>query len=693
MKEKEVIIAEKPNAAKKIAVAVSKALNGNLKTIRYKNKVPVHIITTNIKEVIVLPAVGHLFTLTTPLKRGYPVFDVEWKPNFLVNRDAYYTKDYYDALKEYGKGANRYIIATDFDIEGETIGYNILRHIFKVSNAERMKFSTLLIEDLIKAYQNKLPNMLHNTAISGITRHTLDFYYGINLSRGLMESISKVGKREVLSIGRVQGPTLGILVKREKEISSFTPTPYYTIEGTVEGNIKIKYIEEKIFEEKKANEIWSKVKDSKKGMVKEIKKTEKALKRPSPYNLTDLQTDAHSFYGLSPQKVLDIAQSLYEKALISYPRTSSQKYPSHLPIRKIAQSLSNLSLYREFINEILSGPLVPNNGKKDDEAHPAIYPTGDITALPTLTKEEKVIYDLIVRRFISTLHEDARRAAVKGIINIKRYDFLFEAHFTTYEGWLRIYKGLIKLDEDIAPSWKKGDIVKITQLKKTKKKTQPPKRYTPASLIRELEKRNLGTKSTRSMILETLYKREYIKGKKNIEVTPLGMKVYEIMEKYMPEILSEDLTRKFEEKLTKIEKGEINHKEVLEESKRILQEVCEKIKSKELEIGKELIKSNEESKKLGECIKCKGSLIIKTYKSKGKTKRFLSCSSYPECNEAYPLPQKGNIEPTTKKCDICSYPILKVNLPKKRSYEFCINASCENNFLKKFNNTKNQNGG
>ncbi len=688
-KIKEVILAEKPNAAKKISLAISKMKNRPIKVIRYKNKVPIYIIEEPTKSIYVLSSVGHIFGLTTDIKKEYPVFDTFWSPIFEIDEKASYTKDYYEALRIFGSNAQKYIVATDYDIEGETIAYNILRYIFKTTNAMRMKFSTLLQRDLISAYINPLKSIQKNLAMAGITRHVLDFYYGINLSRGLMESLRKVGKNVTLSIGRVQGPTLGILVEREKEIQNFIPKTYYTIEGITRYGFKIRYIEEKIFDEKKANEIWNIVKDVKEGKVKELKKNEQKLNRPCPYNLTDLQTDAYNIYSISPQKVLDISQRLYEKALISYPRTSSQKYPSNLPFKQILMNLASIKTFSNFIKEVLKKEKIkPNNGKKEDEAHPAIYPTGDLSELDSLSTDEKKIYGLVVRRFIATLHEDAIRESLKGIIKVKNLDFVFELHRTKKEGWLKIYKGLITLTEDNIPEIKIGDKITLEKFKKHKKKTQPPKRYSPATIIKELEKRNLGTKATRAMILETLYKRGYIRGEKTIKVTPLGMKIYEIMKKYTPEILSEELTRKMEVTLEKIEKGLNNSKEVLEDAKKTLTIVCKKIKENEKSIGLELLESNKqtelEKNMVVPCLKCNGYLQIKEYKSKGKVKRFLSCSSYPKCNEAYPLPQKGKIKATNKRCDLCSYPILEVRISRNKRYEFCINPECKNNFLNKF---------
>ncbi len=686
---KEVIIAEKPNTAKKIAYFLK---SKEIKIERHK-KVPVYILKEENKEIVVLSAVGHLFSLTTDIKNTYPVFEVYWTPVYKKEKDKKYVKDYIEVLEKYGSNADKYIIATDFDIEGETIGYNILKHIFKKEDAERMKFSTLTKREITVSYKNRLKHILKNTAIAGITRHILDFYYGINLSRGLMSSIRKVGKYQTLSIGRVQGPALALLVEREKKIKSFVPEKYYTIEGVVEKNIKIKYIEEKIKEKDRAEKIFSEIKNEKYGVLEEIKTKEISIAPPTPYNLTDLQTDAYNIYKITPQQTLNLAQKLYEKSLISYPRTSSQKIPPNIPVKEILKNISQIKEYKEEALGLLRrNRTIPNNGKKEDEAHPAIYPTGEVSEISTLTKDERKIFDLVVRRFLSTLDENAKKKIVKGKIKIKQHLFTFELQTISKKGWMKIYEDILKENFSPLPELKNNALIKINSIDLLEKETQPPKRYSPASLIKELEKRKLGTKATRAMIIETLYKRKYIKGKNSIEVTPLGMVVYEIMEKYMPQILSETLTRKIEEELEKLEKGETKKEIVLENAKRIIHDVCKVIKEKEKDIGKILIesyyKTQKEEKTIGKCMGCGGDLVIKTYK---RSKRFVGCSNYPECSIAYTIPQKGKITSKVKLCDTCHNYVLTIKTSNKKSYQTCLSPTCKNNIYKKLslhNNNK-----
>jgi len=208
----ELIITEKPQAAGKIASALGKAEKTSY------NKIPYYEVTRDGKKIIVVSAVGHLFTLSQKTnKRKIPMFDIAWTPNFLV-RKGDFSKKYYDAILKLCKNAGSLTVATDFDVEGEVIGLNIVRFICGQKDASRMKFSTLTSNELNKSYDEKKPTLSWNQGIAGETRHYLDWFYGINLSRALMNAIKSTGKFKIMSIGRVQGPALNLVVQREREI-------------------------------------------------------------------------------------------------------------------------------------------------------------------------------------------------------------------------------------------------------------------------------------------------------------------------------------------------------------------------------------------------------------------------------------------------------------------------------------------
>jgi len=224
----ELIITEKPNAAKKIA----EALADGKPVKKVENKVAYYDITHNGKDILVGCAVGHLYGVAEKNKGkwSYPIFDTEWVPSAQVNKGAAFTTKYLNVLKKLGKQAKTFTVATDYDIEGEVIGYNVLKHACKQNDANRMKYSTLTTDELIESYEKKQKTLDWGQLKAGLTRHEMDWLYGINLSRALTLSIKKATNQfKLLSSGRVQGPSLKILVDKENEIAAFVAKPYWEL--------------------------------------------------------------------------------------------------------------------------------------------------------------------------------------------------------------------------------------------------------------------------------------------------------------------------------------------------------------------------------------------------------------------------------------------------------------------------------
>jgi len=656
------VICEKPNAAEKIAFAIG----GNKTKKRSIGKVNYWEIE-NHEKIIVVSAVGHLYTLKQKGSEwGYPVFDVEWAPVYLVEKTNY-QKEYLDAIKNLSKEADEYICACDYDTEGSLIGYNILRYACNTTQAKRMKFSTLTKEELEEAWKNKGRFDIEN-ALAGEARHILDWYYGINLSRALMFSLKKAGKNQIMSIGRVQGPTLAILAQREKEIASFVSKPYWEV-FVLAKKVKFKHQKERFEKKEEAEEAVKKTK--KNAVVEKIEIKENLVPPPFPFDLTTLQIEAHRVFNFEPKLTLEIAQRLYENALISYPRTSSQKLPPQLNLKKILEQISKNPNY-SFAKELIKDRIKPNEGKKEDPAHPAIYPTG--ISSKNLSDKEAKLYDLIVKRFLACFAENAIRESRKIILACGSEKYYATGIKTIKDGWMKYYAPYSKVQEEELPDFKKDESLFIEDIKIEQKQTQPPKRYTSASIIAELEKRGLGTKATRAVILDTLFKRGYIEGK-SITVTPFGMAVYELLAKNAPEILDEQLTRNFEEKMEQIKDGE-NERKIIEEGKKVLLETLKKFTKNEKEIGLGLLTGlrKKEHKEFGNCPKCKTGKIVLIKMKDGK--QFLGCSNYPTCTNSYSLPSKVSITWTYKNCEKCGAPIIK-GINKTMRFEVCANPSCK----------------
>jgi DNA topoisomerase I len=662
----ELIITEKPQAALKISAALGKSVK------KENKKIPYYEVDRDGKKLVVTCAVGHLFTLKQKEKvsSDKPIFNLEWYPNYLV-RKRDFTKNYYDAILKLVKGAKSITVATDYDIEGEVIGLNIVRFICNQKDASRMKFSTLTDKELNEAYDNKSSTLDWGQAIAGETRHYLDWFYGINLSRSLMNAIKTTGKFRIMSVGRVQGPALDLIAKKEKEIQEFEPEPYWQIYVTIKNSHKIELKHNKdIFEKQQLKDFEGFV--GKKVEAK-LKKTKQIVPPNVPFNLTTLQTQAYHLHGITPIKTIQAAQSLYLAGLISYPRTSSQKLPELIDYKSILKKIA-----KEYSVEHLIKKKKPIEGKKTDPAHPSIYPTGENKSLKG---DEEKIYNLIVKRFLALFCEDAEVENKTISIDIDKKKFSTKGSSIKKKAWMEIYPH--KLKEITIPDIEGP--VKIINSRTEQKETKPPNRYSPASILSQLEKKNLGTKATRASILETLYNRNYIK-EKSIEITPLGMSLINTLKKYSPIIINEKLTRNFEAGMEEIRTSKNNllkkEEKVLNEAKKTITGITSEFRENEIKIGKQLLKANlklreqqKEENRLNICPKCKkGSLGI-TY-SKKTRRYFVACDAYPNCKNTFTCPPNGQIKKAEKICEECGFPMLTRLSKGKRPWTFCFNPEC-----------------
>ncbi len=663
----ELIIAEKPKAALKIADALADSKPEKIVV----NGVPIFVLERNSKKIVVASAVGHLFSLSAKYNTiSLPIFDVEWRKS-----QTDYVSNYINVLKQLISKAKEITIACDYDIEGELIGYNVLRFLANTTKANRMKFSTLTKQELVKAYENKMQHIDFGQAIAGETRHILDWFYGINLSRALMRAIKLRGLFKILSIGRVQGPALKLVALKEKQIANFKPETYWKVFVVVQDS-KGNTVKLELNKEIKEKDKLQQFKQLEGKQVKLDITTKKiVVEPPHPFDLTTLQTEAYKFFNITPARLLAIAQKLYLDGLISYPRTSSQKLPASIMYKQILQKLANAFNFVKYA--VRQKPI---EGKAADPAHPAIYPTGVTQGIDKLNKQERNVYELIVRRFVACFAENAEIQQKTIKLNINNFVFSKTAKQILQQGWLKVYNA--KIDEE------KLSINELAVIKSVcfeQKQTQPPKRYTPASLVKELAKRNLGTKGTRALIIETLYKRNYIEGN-SIKLTPLGSAVENALDKFSTLITDEGLTRQFEKHLEAITTSKQpleEQKKILEKAKQVLSHIFKQYEKVKQDIAVILadgeITRRKTENAICNCPTCnKGMLCIKKTKN---GKRFIACSNYPECKVAYTIPQKGKINVTKKQCE-CGFPLLKLTL-KRKSIEFCFNPNCKHHFLKK----------
>ncbi len=688
------ILCEKPKVCFKIAKALSKSTKKVVFEKKRKIEVYRYEMNVNGERIAVVPAVGHVFSLRETNKSfDYPVFNIKWDFIYKVDKNAKHVEPYIKQLQAVLNKSKKVFVACDYDVEGQTIAYNILRFICgltdeQIAKIPRMKFSSLTDTELKASFNNPIQFEV-NMALAGETRAIMDWWWGINASRALMNALKRKNSVfRVLSIGRVQGPTLNLIYDREREIESFVPKKFWSVKiifGVNGLEIETIYFENRIWVKDKALEIVGSC-EGKKGIVKNVKERDSILSPPVPFNLSDLLVEAHSKLNFNPMYTQQLAQNLYENGLISYPRTNSQKLPASMDYREILERISKQEEFKSLALKLLAkDKLIPVEGKKTDPAHPCIYPTGEKPV--NLSVQEKKLYNLIVHRFLALF---AGNAVVKHkIITVEVKGQLFKASGVQIKklGWIEFYP-YYKQKEKMLPELRPGQELENIETKLLEGETNPPPRYSPAKLIKELEKNNLGTKATRAPIIDKLYQRKYIKGKKSIVIEDLGKAVIEVLRKYCPEIVSVELTRYFEDKLERIiSEGEKLKISVLKDAKKKIQDIMMKLKEKEDEIGEflynALINQLKNSKIIGPCIKCEDG-YLKLIVSKKTGKRFIGCSNWPDkCSFSIPLPQKGRIEVLETKCNKCGLKKIELKLGKsRRPLVFCPKCNYERYFLK-----------
>ncbi|MCX6820440.1 MAG: DNA topoisomerase I [Candidatus Aenigmarchaeota archaeon] len=677
-----VIITEKPDAATRIAGALAERPRKVASRGAYWYE-----FERGGRKFIVVPAVGHLIALDTVKDKsgwGYPTFATRWIPAY-EKKGGEFSERYYRNMQDVlaASPSAEVIVATDYDTEGSVIGYNIISRIAGRADAGRMKFSTLTKDELVEAFEKRDEALDMGQVESGLTRHYLDFYWGINMTRALTTAAKHANEHgfALLSTGRVQGPTLAMLFDRELEIRAFVPKPFWQVDAGLENDgraFTASYGRGSIWDEDEAKKIRDECsRAGTRAIVTIVEKRKYSQAPPVPFNTTDLQAESYEHFHYSPKQTLGIVEELYQAGAVSYPRSSSQKLPPAIGYKKIISALSKLSAYKTLANALAKRKeLIPNEGSKTDPAHPAIYPTAETPDTRKLSTAQKNLYDMIVRRFMAVFAEAALREATTATFDIAGHEFKATGHTTLEQGWAKFAGKYASLEEDTLPDLKEGEQLLVKTIALLAKKTQPPARFTQASVLRAMEDKELGTRATRAEILQTLYDRNYITGR-TIEVTKLGEAVTSVLKDYSPRIVSEELTRKFEEEMEAVQSGGKKRDEVLEEAKNILTELLAGFKQNEPEIGQKLLagvqQARDEERAFGKCPNCGSDLRVIVSKATGK--RFVGCSNYPKCSTSFPLPQKGALRKAGATCK-CGLPMILIFGRGRRPYRACINPSC-----------------
>jgi len=665
------IICEKDNAARRIAEILSSKKNT---TDNYK-RVPYYTYRTSEgEENVVVGLRGHIINL------DYAPEYNQWKkvdPKELIRlppTKQVTMKNIVTLLNRLSKQQTDCIIATDYDREGELIGVEGL-DIIKKANPKilpkRARFSSLTPNEILAAF-DQLSEIDYNLSASAETRQLIDLAWGASLTRFVSMASNRMGK-EFLSVGRVQSPTLSLIVDKEKEIKAFVTKPYWEVEIEIDAKLakplRAKHLTDRFWDKDEAQKVFDTIKATNKGEVAEVKEKDRQEKPPAPFNTTSFLRTSTGL-GFTASRVMSIAEDLYTQGLISYPRTDNTVYPKTLDLREILETLSQGEEFGDLANKLLGKKtLTPTRGKKSATDHPPIHPVG-LAKKGELDNPHWRIYELIVRRFFATLADPYIYKSVDTIFGVEGEKFKAGGVTVVSLGWKLFYQYGDR--EKQVPDLKVGDIFDILEHNMLDKETKPPKRYSQGALISEMDKLGLGTKSTRHEIIQKLYDRGYINSSPP-EPTLMGFAVADALERFAEPITRTKMTSTLEADMDEIAAGKKVQKEVVTESQDMLEDVFKKLEKNRAKIGDSIKAALLEQNTIGNCPWCGHDMVVSQSRW---GKRFASCTYFPQCRNSYPLPQKGRIVPINKACEHCRSPVINVRSRGKKSWELCVNMNC-----------------
>ncbi len=601
-----------------------------------------------------------------------------WAP--IVKNPA--EKEIIRVLKNLAKKADEVIIATDFDREGELIGSDALAMVREVAPdvpASRARYSALIKGEVTHAFEN-LVELDQNLADAGESRQYIDLIWGAVLTRYL--TLAKFGGfGNVRSAGRVQTPTLALVVERERERLAFVPEDYWQIRGmgaAQDSEFKIAHKTARFTDKTAADAAYAHVQGATEGTIVEVTKRSRKQPAPVPFNTTSLQAAAAA-EGISPARTMRIAESLYMSGLISYPRVDNTVYPRSLDLEGIVKGLaSNSPALAPVCKKVFAGPMKPTRGKVETTDHPPIHPTGQGNP-ETLDGGQKKLYNLIARRFLATLMGPATIENTKLAIDVAGEPFTASGDVLVDAGFREAYPYGLKRDEQL-PALEQGDVIDVRDIVLEAKQTEPPARYSQGKLVQEMEKRGLGTKSTRASIIERLYTVRYLKNDP-IEPSQLGMAIVDALHEFAPRITTPEMTAELDEDMTHVAEGKDTQDHVVDHSRALLAGMLDALIEHKDDLGEAISDAVTADAKVGECPKCGKDLVMKTSaKTRGS---FIGCMGWPDCDVTYPVPSGVKVSPLEGEagvCPECGAPRIKCQPFRQKAYEQCVNPMCPTNY-------------
>ncbi len=632
------------------------------------------------KNYEVIASKGHVRDLSK-FALGIKIDETGFTPNYVVDKDH---KELVKQIIELSKKASTTYIATDEDREGEAIGYHVACLIGgKLESYPRIVFHEITQNAILNAL--KTPRKIDMSKVNAQqARRFLDRIVGFKLSSLISSKITKG-----LSAGRVQSAALKLVIDKEREIKAFKPLTYFTLDAYFEPNLEAQLISYKgnklkaqeLIDEKKAQEIKNEL-EKESYIISSIVKKSKKSPTPPPFMTSTLQQSASSLLGFSPTKTMSIAQKLYEgvatpqgvMGVITYMRTDS------LNIAKEALEEARAKILKDYGKDYLppKAKVYSSKNKNAQEAHEAIRPTSIIlepNALKDYLKPEELkLYALIYKRFLASQMQDALFESQSVVVACEKGEFKASGRKLLFDGY---YKILGNDDKDkLLPNLKENDPIKLEKLESNAHVTEPPARYSEASLIKVLESLGIGRPSTYAPTISLLQNRDYIKvEKKQISALESAFKVIEILEKHFEEIVDSKFSASLEEELDNIAQNKADYQQVLKD---FYYPFMDKI-----EAGKKNIISQKVHEKTGQsCPKCGGELV----KKNSRYGEFIACNNYPKCKYIKQT-ENANNEATQELCEKCGGEMVQ-KFSRNGAFLACNNyPECKN--TKSLKNTPN----
>lgn len=582
------------------------------------------------------------------------------------------------SLKNLAKKADDIIIATDFDREGELIGADardVMRTVNKTVPVSRVRFSAITRDEIQRAFAEP-GEISEPLAQAGESRQDIDLVWGAALTRYLTLALQTKTRRpfgDVLSAGRVQTPTLKLIVDREAERNRFVPEDYWTVKGAFEANgqpVTASHATERFKSEADARAVLDAVAGATSGTVSATKRTRRKVDPPVPFNTTSLMAAAAS-EGLTPARTMQVAESLYMSGYISYPRVDNTVYPPSLDLKSILSTLAEVPTFSEHAKRIAGGALHPTRGPKETTDHPPIHPTGAGDP-EKLDGQAWKLYNLVARRFLATLSGPAFIEATRVDIDVAGQRFVARGDVVVEPGFRAVYPYGLKKDEHL-PAMSEGDEIAFLGATIDAKQTQPPARYSAGKLIQEMERLGLGTKATRHDIIQTLQDRKYVTGEP-IAPTSKGVTVVTALADYAERITSPDMTSELDAEMDAIAEGRDTRERVVDHSRKLLGGAMGVLLERVDQVAELLKTATDEDAKVGVCPVSGHDLTIK-FSPKSKS-YFVGCSGYPDCGQTYPLPKMSKFEAVEGLCEVCGAPRIKVIQFRKKPTIMCLNPEC-----------------